>query len=286
MKRISLPSLSYLVLILFSIIQLTSSFISIPSLSSLSSLSLSSSSSLQEIGNKLILPSTIEEMMQSCAKSIKAAKLDNIKLSLLDIPIPVTGGTELDDWPGGIAQKQNTLRPMLQSMMKTLEFSDIEINQRNYVGEFGVDDSVGIWEDKNISIVCFPTPDSIPLLIKLTKLNDNALVIVNNQFFLDPLSKEESKSFLKSCTEIYKLEQLNMKGENALPVRGILFRSYPNYYIAARRISNGDYIILQYYNEKPDRKILEKLFYEDSKVRDGSLSFADKLKRFIPNFGN
>ena len=155
MKRISLPSLSYLVLILFSIIQLTSSFISIPSLSSLSSLSLSSSSSLQEIGNKLILPSTIEEMMQSCAKSIKAAKLDNIKLSLLDIPIPVTGGTELDDWPGGIAQKQNTLRPMLQSMMKTLEFSDIEINQRNYVGEFGVDDSVGIWEDKNISCLLY-----------------------------------------------------------------------------------------------------------------------------------
>lgn len=153
-------------------------------------------------------------------------------------------------------------------------------------GEYGLDDGVGIWEENGISICCFPTPDSIPLLIKLCKLNDNILVIVNNQFFLDPLSSDESKSFLSSGNDVYKLEQLNMKGPGALPCRGILFRQYPNSYVTARRLDNGDYIILDNFKDKPQRSQLEEIFFEDSKVRDASMSFTDKLKRFVPNFGN
>jgi hypothetical protein len=154
------------------------------------------------------------------------------------------------------------------------------------LGEYGLDDGVGLWEENGISICCFPTPDSIPLLIKMCKLNDNILVIVNNQFFLDPLSSDESKSFLSSGNDVYKLEQLNMKGPGALPCRGILFRQYPNSYVTARRLDNGDYIILDNFKDKPQRSQLEEIFFEDSKVRDASMSFTDKLKRFVPNFGN
>jgi hypothetical protein len=226
-------------------------------------------------------------MMIDCANSIKSAKSDNVLLSLIDIPIPVTGGTELDDWPGGIRQKYTVLLPMLKSLMKALQFSEIEMNQRNYVGEYGLDDGIGLWEENNIAICCFPTPDSIPLLIKMSKLNkDNTLVLVNNQFFLDPLSKDESKLFLGSAKEIYKLEQLNMKGPNGLPCRGILYRQYPNEYVTGRRLDNGDYIILDTFVDKPDRSRLEEIFFEDSRIRDASLSFTDKLKRFVPNFGN
>ena len=128
--------------------------------------------------------------------------------------------------------------------------------------------------------------DSIPLLIKMCKLNDNILVIVNNQFFLDPLSSDESKSFLSSGNDVYKLEQLNMKGPGFVPCRGILFRQYPNSYVTARRLDNGDYIILDNFKDKPQRSQLEEIFFDDSEIRDSSLSFIDKLKRFVPNFGN
>ena len=73
-------------------------------------------------------------MMIDCAIAIKSAKENSVKLALIDIPIPVTGGTELDDWPGGIRQKYTVLQPMLKSMMKVLEFSEGEISQRNYIG--------------------------------------------------------------------------------------------------------------------------------------------------------
>lgn len=77
-----------------------------------------------------------------------------------------------------------------------------------------------------------------------------------------------------------------MKGPGGLPCRGILHRQYPNQYVAARRLDNGDYVILQTYKDKPDRATLETVFFEDSKIRDSTLSFTDKLKRFVPNFGN
>jgi hypothetical protein len=46
-------------------------------------------------------PDTIAAMMIDVAKGIAAAKENNVALALVDVPLPVTGGTELDDWPGG-----------------------------------------------------------------------------------------------------------------------------------------------------------------------------------------
>ena len=40
--------------------------------------------------------------MQSVGQALKVVKDESIKrLVLVEIPLPVTSGTELDDWPGG-----------------------------------------------------------------------------------------------------------------------------------------------------------------------------------------
>lgn len=87
------------------------------------------------IGSELKTPDTIFQMMNQIAKAIYNAKSENISTMLVDIPLPVTGGTELDDWPGGIKQKYSTLYPMLIETMKTLQFKQTEINKREYLGK-------------------------------------------------------------------------------------------------------------------------------------------------------
>lgn len=204
-------------------------------------------------------PETILSMMKDVATSIVAARNDNIRSVLVDVPLPVTGGTELDEWPGGIKQKYGTLRPMLAETMKSLGFSTSAVEARQFLGGGnGEEDAVGIWNDKDINICCFPTVESIPLLktiiqkqtlLDSTRSRDNIsinasstvlsvddmmynttgiLVIVNQQFFLDPLSNQQSKDFLNGIQSGYILESLNMKGPGALPVRGILYRQYPH----------------------------------------------------------
>eukprot|EP00596_Hydrurales_sp_CCMP1899_P005903 CAMPEP_0119048302 /NCGR_PEP_ID=MMETSP1177-20130426/58195_1 /TAXON_ID=2985 /ORGANISM="Ochromonas sp, Strain CCMP1899" /LENGTH=229 /DNA_ID=CAMNT_0007024005 /DNA_START=241 /DNA_END=930 /DNA_ORIENTATION=+ len=229
--------------------------------------------------------------MKDVATAIIAARDAGVSLALVDVPVPVTGGTELDDWPGGIKQKYLTLYPMIIETMKELKFSEVEIKKREYMGgEIGEDDAVGLWSDvdERICICCFPTPDQIPAIIEYKKwININSIfVIINQQFFLDPLSKNKSKDFLSSAEIVYRLESLNMRGPGALPVRGILYRQYPNVFKAARRLDQGGYVLLNTYETKPSRDLLDELYMEDSETRDENLSFLDRLKKQVPNFGN
>ncbi len=81
---------------------------------------------------------------------------------LKQVPLPITGGTELDDWPGGIGQKYETLRSMLPPTLKALGFSAEEIAARQFMS---LDvDGIGIWrrtgdDGKLLSVVCFATPE-------------------------------------------------------------------------------------------------------------------------------
>ena len=148
----------------------------------------------------------------------------------VEMPLPVTGGTELDDWPGGIKQKYATLKPMLNEIMKYLKFPSKAINEIKYLRDYGEEDAVGLWEFNDFQICCFPTADSIPYLQKLQRWADNSttLILVNPQFFLNPLSKEESRKFVESISDCYLLSSLAMKGPGALPIRGLLYRKFPS----------------------------------------------------------
>lgn len=46
---------------------------------------------------KLETPESIEAMMMEVATSVSSIASDSVKLALVDVPLPVTGGTELDD---------------------------------------------------------------------------------------------------------------------------------------------------------------------------------------------
>ena len=177
-----------------------------------------------EIGATFTSPASIGDMMYDIAVAIERARdNEDVKVGLVDLPIPVTGGTELDDWPGGIRQKYNVLYPMLVETMKALNFTSEAIRKREFLrsketGEDGDGDAVGIWSHEGIYICTFPTPEYIPAMIDYTKWADKKtiFIIVNQQFFLDPMSKEESKDFQKNAEIVYKLESLNMRGPGQL----------------------------------------------------------------------
>lgn len=234
------------------------------------------------VGARLETPSTISVMMEEVSEGISAARGTH-DLAVVDIPLPVTGGTELDDWPGGIRQKYSVLRPMLIETMKSLNFSTLSAEESNFLYE---EDAVGIWVDQGVTLISFPTTEQIPSTKERLgwRSEGDITVMMNNQFFLDPLSSPESKDFLDSAGVAYKLEQLNMRGPAALPCRGILYRQFPGPFIAARRLDGaaGGYVVLAKYDEAPSRKTLEDLFMEDSKERDKGLSFQQRIQRMIP----
>lgn len=119
-----------------------------------------------KVGATFTSPQTIEEMMRNVAVAIAAARDADVPYGLVDIPLPVTGGTELDDWPGGIKQKYLTLYPMIMETMKSLNFTSEAMKKREYLilpgGEGGEDDAVGVWSHDGIYLCSFPTPEVQP----------------------------------------------------------------------------------------------------------------------------
>jgi len=84
---------------------------------------------------------------------------------------------------------------MLAETMNALGFTSDEIRKREYVGEYGEDDAIGLWRDgnDNYCIICFPTPETIKEIKDMQRMYTNtSFVIVNSQLFLDQFSREES----------------------------------------------------------------------------------------------
>lgn len=212
--------------------------------------------------------------------------LIGVSIGIVDFPLPVTGGTELDDWPGGIKQKYTTLKPLLKEIMSYQKFSSEAMQTQEFLGEFGEEDAVGKWQDNGLTLCCFPTVDSIPFLQQMIKWSDYStlLVLVNPQFFLDPFSKAETKQFVESISTIYQLQSLSLKGPGAIPIKGILYRKFPEPFKAVRKLTDGSYITLALFDTKPSQATLDKVFYDDSKVRDKDVSFIDRLRRQIGSF--
>ena len=232
---------------------------------------------------RLATPPTIEAMMTEIGRAaVEFSSTGSRKLGIIEFPLPATGATELDEWPGGIRQKGAVLSSILSPLFRELNFSSPTPTPR----VLDEDDCVAIWKNNNVHICCFATPDYIDELQNILSSDSTAvLLLLLPQFFLDPLSRESSKQFLASAEQVYLLEQLNMRGERlagALPVRGLLYRAFPKLFQAGRRLDAGGYVTLASYSEKPSRGELEKLFLEDSKTRDGQLSMKEMLQKLVP----
>lgn len=305
-------------------------------------------------------PDSVASMMSEVASALLSARNAGVKrIMRVEIPLPVTGGTELDDWPGGIKQKYATLRPLLMRTMQELNFTADAMNARRFLDGAGEDDAVGVWECNGFQLVVFPTPDSIPSLQRSMQWADGStlLAIVNSQIFLDNFSKKESKDFMEQLEVAYQLESVNSRGPGSLPVRGLIYRKFPGpfqvslsyafYYHSlcvncasinrltatlmicpllllihfciyafirlfvclfvcvyvclfvcllfamvlhlkiARRLDRGGYVLLKEFDEVlPSRQELDQIFFDDSAERDKSLSFLDRIKKQVPNFGS
>ena len=123
---------------------------------------------------------------------------------------------------------------MLVETMKGLGFSTDEISSRNYIGTSGEDDAVGIWKDKGYTLICFPNLDSMKTIRDMQQLmitgEDELFALVNEQTFYGQnlLVDITLKEYLQTAEIAYYLRSLNMRGPSLLPVRGILYRKYPD----------------------------------------------------------
>lgn len=177
-------------------------------------------------------PSSSAEIVQQCYKAIKSAYSDGVTRQRVEIILPLIGATDIDDWPGGIRQQFKAAQPMVE---------DILVQLKNLPGLEGplsakiIDDAdaVGAWSGENVSLVLFPTAETIGELRKITEATKKLQVIVNpqwntegnviNDFGVLPWVRQPALELVKSFTDTYMVKQLRINGDNT---RWIYFHGY------------------------------------------------------------
>ena len=113
--------------------------------------------------------------------AIREQRSEALKFYEVVIPIPVTGGTELDDFPGGIKQKYMTLLPLIRYILQLLSFKDQVVNSSQFFGSCGREDFVGYWRDdeKFVDLITLPTAETIRDMQSMQ--GPGTFIIINNQ---------------------------------------------------------------------------------------------------------
>ena len=67
------------------------------------------------------MPTSPEMMVRQCASAVAAARASGIARQRVELQLPLIGATELDDWPGGIAQMAEACEPLARGVLERLD---------------------------------------------------------------------------------------------------------------------------------------------------------------------
>jgi len=166
------------------------------------------------------LPLSTKEQIAQAADAVKLALDDGKSLQSVEMNLPLIGATDLDDWPGGVAQQYLALAPMLNELLKTLNASKENTKQRSI--EDG--DAIYALTLANDVVVTFPTAEVLNDLRDIEKQKYRLKVIANPQwnttggsniisdFGIGPW-KKRAEDFIDKFEVTYYLREQRIQGE-------------------------------------------------------------------------
>ena len=166
------------------------------------------------------LPLSTKEQIAQAAEAVSLALVDGKPLQSIEMNLPLIGATDLDDWPGGVAQQYLALAPMVNEVMKTLNSSEENVKQRGI--EEG--DAVYALTLANDVVVTFPTAEVLGDLRDIEKQTYRLKIIANPQwnttggsniisdFGIGPW-KKRAEDFIQQFEVTYYLREQRIQGE-------------------------------------------------------------------------
>jgi hypothetical protein len=168
-------------------------------------------------------PNGTAEIVRQCYQAVKAAYVAGVKRQRIEIILPLIGATDIDDWPGGIRQQFKAAQPMVEDLLVQLK-SLPELQGKLSARIVDDADAVGAWQGENLSLVLFPTAETIGELKKIAGTTNELTVIANPQwntegnvisdFGILPWQRQPAMELANSFQDTYVVKQLRINGDN------------------------------------------------------------------------
>lgn len=170
-------------------------------------------------------PQSSSEIVQQAVKSIQAAWADGVSRQRVEIILPLIGATDIDDWPGGIRQQFKAAQPMVEDMLIQLKKTEgLQGPLRAAIIDDA--DAVGAWTGDAMSLIVFPTAETVGDVRKIAEGTKELCILVNPQWTLDngnnvisdfgvlPWVRQPALELVKSFQDTYIVKQLRMNGDS------------------------------------------------------------------------
>lgn len=174
---------------------------------------------------KLRLPISPADQADQAAASVERAWRSGATRATLRLLLPVTGGTDLDDWPGGIRQQGEVAIPLIERMLATLKKVD-GLQGPLTASVLDRFEAVGSWANDNLAAVMFPTAETLKTCVAFADARDavtGLTLLVNPQwqlqgnlvsdFGIGPWRAAAEKN-VNSFTLAYALDALRVSGDD------------------------------------------------------------------------
>ena len=170
-------------------------------------------------------PQSSSEIVQQAVKSIQAAWADGVSRQRVEIILPLIGATDIDDWPGGIRQQFKAAQPMVEDMLIQLKKTEgLQGPLRAAIIDDA--DAVGAWTGDAMSLIVFPTAETVGDVRKIAEGTKELCILVNPQWTLDngnnvisdfgvlPWVRQPALELVNSFQDTYIVKQLRMNGDS------------------------------------------------------------------------
>jgi len=170
-------------------------------------------------------PQSSSDIVQQAVKSIQAAWADGVSRQRIEIILPLIGATDIDDWPGGIRQQFKAAQPMVEDMLIQLKKTEgLQGPLRAAIIDDA--DAVGAWTGDAMSLIVFPTAETIRDVRKIAEGTKELCILVNPQWNLDngnnvisdfgvlPWVRQPALELVNSFQDTYIVKQLRMNGDS------------------------------------------------------------------------
>eukprot|EP00274_Cyanoptyche_gloeocystis_P004510 CAMPEP_0196653728 /NCGR_PEP_ID=MMETSP1086-20130531/3376_1 /TAXON_ID=77921 /ORGANISM="Cyanoptyche gloeocystis , Strain SAG4.97" /LENGTH=320 /DNA_ID=CAMNT_0041985069 /DNA_START=86 /DNA_END=1048 /DNA_ORIENTATION=- len=212
------------------------------------------------------MPCSLSETIDAARKSVKAAIASGASRVSMEIPLPLIGKSDLDDWPGGISQQYIAAKPVIKEFLSGFPSGTGHVPN----SLLDIPDSVAVWKTNELILIVFPSSDCLKKVRGVVEEAASVpVVLLNVQWRREDFgwgkAKEEAVSFVDSFALVYSFKPVQVKTGITSKVQAAIQYSFGNRWEVFRVDDDGrGECVASDLPERPTMQALVRLFSASS----------------------
>ena len=174
----------------------------------------------------LRLPISPGDQADQAAAAVLAAHAAGATRVRVDLLLPITGATDLDDWPGGVRMQAKAAMPLVERLLAAVRRGSPALGGRLDSRVLDDGDAVCEWTNPSLALVLFPTAETLAACVAAAEARDGVgglTILVNPQWNDGPgqlvpdfgfFGRAKKSAAAASFGLAYSLSQMRVSGDD------------------------------------------------------------------------